>query len=180
MATYYSSFYSTTSATRGTTAATAKDTIPQQQNVGVFRGNKQTLTAYAQALPTTSDFVVLMTLNSGVRISGIWMNDDNASAAGAMNLGLYNAGTTTAVVTNAGTLFASALAKNTNHTEAFTQATRLKSVHRFLQLWELINVLAASTYSANPNLFYDLILVPSTTFTTTASQFLVEVDIQEQ
>jgi hypothetical protein len=182
MALFYSDFFSatgvfTSTATVATAPATA-DGPRYMPNVQRVRGTRRTLTAYAKCLPQTTDFVVLLNLPSNTRIAGIWMNDDNASSAGTMNLGLYKAGTTTAAVTGAGTMFASALARNTNHTEAFTQAAgNIKAPHRFAQVWELLNIVVASTFTADPNTSYDLIMVPAANFTVAASQFLVEVDI---
>jgi hypothetical protein len=168
MATFYSDHFTTTGisqTTRGNTfAATGK---------GISRSFK--VMAKATALPTTSDVLRLFSIPSSARMPALMISDNNASAAGAMNIGLYKSEGLGGAVIDAD-LFAAALAKNTAQTDCLTQATNVTNVKRDLYLWEMAAITVA-TITKDPQEIWDVCLTPSTSFTTTASIFLIEAQI---
>lgn len=144
---------------------------------GTSRAKVRTILARATALATTSDQVRFAKLHSGARILAIRFSGGDEADAGAMHLGLYKSDRHGGAVIDAD-LFASALGKNAARVDAFVEATTLTHLDRGKELWRLADA-GAGTYAKDPLEEWDIVGTPSTSFTTTANSFLVEIDILE-
>lgn len=168
MATFYSDHFHST----GISATTRQNTF-----AGTGRGVSKLfqVTALVTALPTTADVVRLFSLPSSCSLVDLFITDNNASAAGAMNIGLYKSEQLGGAVIDAD-LFAGALAKNTARTDALTAGGGGAAITKMLRgkyLWQMAAVTVA-TILKDPAEVWDVCITPSTTFTTTASIFLAE------
>ena len=157
MANHYSNNFEGAS---GTTVLTAD---PTHITPGGYAGGSLLVAAASiKALSTTSDTMrMIHNLPSNARIWNMWAGADDASAAGAFDVGVHETEKNGGAVVDADR-FATALAKNVN-VEIFNEATApLKSSDRGKFLWQLIGL------TSDPQKQYDITCTPSTTFTTTA------------
>ena len=172
MTTFYSDQYTSTGVSQ---TAIEQD---YRAAAGTHRAKVRTILARATALATTADQVRFAKLHSGTRVLAIRFSGGDEAAAGAMNLGLYKAARHGGAVIDAD-LFASALAKNAARVDALIEATTLTNTgHRGKKLWEMADA-GAGSYSADPMEEWEIVGTPSTSFTTTANSFLVEIDVLE-
>lgn len=136
------------------------------------------------AAAALNDTVVLATLPSGARVTGIRVTTNTTSATGALHIGLYKAPAVgrdhvpAAANLIDNNLFADALGVTTAaaRVDAFAEAA-LNDIHRGLRLWELANVGGAS-YSADPMEDWDIVATFSTALADT-QEFLVEIEYVE-
>lgn len=151
----------------GTTVLTAdaKHIVPG----GLNSAQSLTFCGSIKALSTTSDVMrIIKNVPSNFRITTVWAGGDDASAAGAFDLGVYQTELNGGAVVDADR-FGSALAKNVN-AEVFAESTVLTPYKRGLRLWEILG-LSADSYRQ-----YDICATPTTSFTTTAAGITIVVN----
>ena len=156
MATHYSNHFHA----GGTTVTTrAAGHIP----AGGLNGERCLVsTAYTKALSLTTDTGrVLRGIPSNARIHLFWVSADDASAAGAFNVGVHQTEENGGAVV-AADLFCTALAKNANAESFFEAGAALRLADRGKLLWEILGL------TVDPQRSYDITYTPSTSFTTTA------------
>jgi hypothetical protein len=121
----------------------------------------------------------MMTFKSGDRLLEMWLASDGTSAAGAVDVGLSLTGSNhdgalvdvdlfgTAIVTSTAMERSEALVE-----AALAKATTVKS-GRGLPLWEAAAIGAGSDTS-DPGVQYDILLTPTTSFTSADSIITLE------
>jgi hypothetical protein len=113
------------------------------------------------------------------RLYNLRISSDGGSDAGAINVGLFEAGSNHDGTVIDADLFASALTISSaiDETEIFDESSVLSGIDRGKRMWELAAVGAAS-YTAAPNLVqgFEIAFTVSTTFTTTNSVIVLIAD----
>ena len=141
--------------------------------VGISGARTRTSVARATGLFLTTDVVRMASLHSSRQLLHIGIGADGASTAGAVNLGLYLAGTDHDGAVVDVDLFASAQsvasALDPWAADGFVEATTLGGVDRGKKLWELA-ALGAASYTEDPDVMFDICIVPSTSLTVAASE----------
>lgn len=165
MATFYSDNYEST----GAAGITAVDpTFIPAAGVASVRLSKRTGKITALAL-TTDLMRIIKDVPASTRIWGLLASANDLSAAGAFDVGVHQTVANGGAAVSAN-IFATALAKNSNRAESFTEATTLKPTDRGKRLWELLGLTSDSRRT------YDITATPSTSFTTTALTILLELE----
>ncbi len=162
MATFYSDHFEPSG---GTSVSTRDRThIPPAGKAG---GQEKRYSGYIKALATTSDVMrILKGVPSGARVHEIWVSADDASAAGAFNLGAYDTEDNGGAIIDVNR-FGAALSKNAARVDGF--AGDINKMDRGKFLWQLLGL------TSDPMKPIDICATPSTTFTTTAIGILVEM-----
>lgn len=124
------------------------------------------------ALATTSDVIrVIKDVASNTQIWALFASANDASAAGAFNVGVHDTEENGGGAIDAD-LFGSAIAKNVNRLEILCEnGATIATTDRGNMLWQMLGL------SADPKKSYDITITPSTTFTTTALRILLELEI---
>jgi hypothetical protein len=167
MATYYSDHFTGTGISQ-TSADKTHRAPPGTKRTHLYKDR-----IYVKALAVTTDLIRFTTLGSGTRIYEMLISGDDAAAAGALNLGLHKSTRHGGAVIDAD-VFASAVAKNASRVDAFEEAATLGDFERGEFLWQLADA-GDATYTADPQEEWDITGTPSTSFTTTAQGFLLEI-----
>lgn len=119
------------------------------------------------------DLVRMFSLKSGDRIVELFVSNDAAWAATALqiDIGLYKSGNDHDGAIILGDCFVDGLAFSGTlaRTNAFFQATDILPDSAGMELWELVNVVSASTYATDPQEDWDLVVKFSSVNTLTAS-----------
>lgn len=160
MATYYSDHFATSGADTTTRDATYRPPV------GIGHGKMYYKVAHMSAFnPQTTDTVRVMSFKSGDRLNALLISCDATPSAGAVNIGLYLAGDAHDGAVIDADLFVSAQAITSalDQTDAFNESAVLANTDRGKTLWELAAIGAAS-YTADPMLVFDVVMVPSTNF----------------
>lgn len=178
MATYYSdSFGALGTGVIDPTLPTPLNKFKLGRGAGARRMTKSSISS---GLLAAGDIVGLFTLRSADRLFSVALNTDGVATAGAVHLGLYVYGGAASPV---GALASAASASMFVAAQALTAAasatlllltTPVKAYHRGSQIWEMVNVVNAATYAADPTLTYLVALTCSTTITGTAPTIVVE------
>lgn len=169
MATYYSDHFTPTGVSQ-TSATRDHRTQSKRQTV-----KKDIVNVTALAL--TTDVVRFTTLPSGARIVDLRITGGDEADAGALDIGLHKSERHGGAVIDKD-LFADAVAKDAARVDAFDEAGTLDDQDRGKHLWELANI-GAGTYTEDPQEEWDITGTPSTSFTTTANSFTLEIDYIE-
>lgn len=124
-----------------------------------------------------ADEARLFSLPSGARLIELFVTGDGGSTAGAVNIGLYEAGKVEShdgPVIDAD-LFASALVTSAAiaRVDEFDEAGTLGDFDRGKRLWELA-ALGAGTYTEDPFEKWDVTLTATVAFTVAATELVVE------
>lgn len=169
MATYFSDHFTPTGVSQ---TAAVRDHRTQEKRQHVVKD-----IVHVTALALTTDLIRFTTLPAGSRIVDLRISGGDQAGAGALNLGLHKSLRHGGAVIDAD-LFASAVAKNAARVDAFVESTTLTHSMRGDRLWQLADT-GAGTYTEDPQEEWDITGTPSTSFTTTANSFLLEVDYIE-
>jgi len=137
---------------------------------GIKHARSRISTARISALALTTDTVRMITLQSGDRLLKLELTSNGGSDAGAIDLGLYLTGSAHDGAVVDVDLFMSAQTTSTaiDLTDAFNESAVLDHTDRGKTMWELAAV-GAGTDTIDPLVQYDIVIVPTTSFTTTAS-----------
>jgi len=138
--------------------------------VGIKHARTRTDTARISALLLTTDVARMITVQSGSRLIKLELTSNGGSDAGAIDIGLYLTGSAHDGAVVDVDLFASAQTISTaiDLTDVFNESAVLDSTDRGKTMWELAAV-GAGTDTIDPLVQYDITIVPTTSFTTTAS-----------
>lgn len=140
--------------------------------VGVGHGRKYAKRAVFTGLGIAADTIRVMRFREEDRLYNLHISVNGGSDAGAINVGLHEAGANHDGAVIDADLFASALTISSalDETEIFDESSVLSGIDRGKRMWELAAVGAAS-YTAAPNLVqgFEIVYTVSTTFTTTDS-----------
>ncbi len=166
MTIFYSDFYTTDGISRESVDRT------HIADAGTADAGMRYYRKWIKALATTSDEMRMIRLHSGVRLVELYISGDDAADAGAANIGLYKSARHGGAVIDAD-LFADAVAKNAARVDALVEAGTVLQIDRGKYLWEIADR-GAGDYDEDPQEEWDIVLTPSTSFTTTAQGFLLE------
>lgn len=167
MATFYSDHFSATGI-----SATTRDPL-KHPDTGLLNARVFSAIATATALATTSDVLRMISLPSSARILEMFTSAGDEAAAGAYNIGIYKSEGLGGDAIDAD-LFASAVAKNAARVDALIEATTITKMMRGQYLWQMAHT-GDGTFTKDPAEIWDICITPSTTFTTTANTFHLEV-----
>jgi hypothetical protein len=139
-------------------------------SAGIKHARTRVSTARVSGLLLTTDIARMITLQSGDRLLKLELTSNGGSDAGAVNIGLYLSGSAHDGAVVDADLFASAQTISTaiDLTDVFNESAVLDHTDRGKTMWELAAVGAGSD-TIDPLVQYDIVIVPSTSFTTTAS-----------
>lgn len=155
--------------------ALAKITDP-----GLSRGRERRIVARFTGLPlvATPDVIRMMRLPSNCRLYELLLCCDGGSAAGAVDIGLHEAGSNHDGAVVDADLFASAqvISSALDLTDVFDEATTLAQVDRGKRLWELA-AKGAATYTSDPQLDFEVTLTVTTSFTTADSEIVLHAKV---
>ena len=169
MATYFSDHYvDATDATRISNPATDQSSLDTAYRApaGIAHARLRKKRAACSTLALTTDEVRVMTFKSNDRLFDLTVSGDGGSTAGAINLGLYLTGNRHDGAVVDVDLFASALTTSSAiaRVDHFEESATLSELNRGWQMWEIAAV-GAGTDTEDPQTQYDLVFVPSTSFT---------------
>lgn len=144
--------------------------------VGIRHARTRTAIARVTALALTTDVVRMITLKSGDRLLALELATDGASAAGAVNVGLYLSGQAHDGAVADADVFAAAVtvSTETDLVDIFDQASLIDGVDRGRTMWELATLGTGTNYTEDPRVNFDICLVPSTSLTTTATELVLK------
>lgn len=122
------------------------------------------------------DVLRMMRFKSSDRIFEILLSTSGGSA-GAADIGLYKAGRAHDGAVIDADLFGSAVTTSGTvaRVDQFKESTTLKDIDRGKQLWELVTIGAAVTYTSDPMEEWDLALTMTTAITVSLQTLVVEV-----
>lgn len=125
-----------------------------------MRGFRSSITR----LLATTDVARMITLPSSARIWALWQGGNGAATAGAFDVGLYYAGSSHDGAVIDADYFATAIASPVTKatSEILCERDAVTSVVRGQTLWEM------AALTADPMVYMDIVVIPSTTFTVTA------------
>ena len=169
MAVYFSDHFNSTSG--ATSLADPTQIVSAGVNGGRLRYKKGTITDTV----TSGEVMRFFTMKSSDRLIELHISSDGGSDAGAVNVGIYLAGTNHDGAVVDADLFGSAVTISTaiDRTDAWTESTTLDGTDRGKALWAQAAVGAGSDTS-DPGVLYDICCVASTTFTTADSIITLE------
>jgi len=156
-----------------TSIASPPVVVPVGIKHGRVRYNRATITGLP--LQTAPDVLRFFTMKSGDRLLELLLSSDGGSGAGAIDVGIYLAGTDhTGAVVDAD-LFASAQAISTaiERTDIFNESAVLQHEDHGKTLWALAAIGAGSD-TVDPEVLYDICGTVTTSFTTTDSILTLE------
>lgn len=138
---------------------------------GIGHGRMYMKRAFVTALATTDDTIRMMNFREEDRLFELLVSAGGESAAGALDLGLYEAGANHDGALVDPELFASDIVVSSaiEYVDKFAEEGTVLSVDRGKRMWEIAAVGDAS-YTARPNLVngFDIVFTPTTSMTTTA------------
>lgn len=115
----------------------------------------------------SSDLARMIVLPASARVWQLWFATNGAATAGAMNIGLYYAGSAAdGAVINASYFGTAIVVTASAHTEVFNESTTPTEVKRGNTLWELAGLSAEPSLPTTNRMH--ITITPSTTFTVTA------------
>ena len=156
--------------------ATTQPTMFVTQGRGRLRSSTGTVTC--GTIAGIGDEIRMLSLPSHTVLKALYVSSDGGSTAGDADLGIYLAGTD-----HDGAL------PSTNSVDCFsTTAVDTDTVHDRVnhfasgdfaggvgkQLWELVNISDAATYTADPQVIYDIVFTVTVAFTVAVTRLSVE------
>lgn len=171
MSTYFSDHYSTG---LSITALPATEVNP---DAGISHGRVRYKRAQVTALALTTDTIRMFTMRSDHRLIELVISSDGTSGAGAVNVGLYLTGSAHDGAVLDADLFGSAVTISTaiHRTAVLVESAVLQHEDGGKRLWEMVVIGADPlSWTVDPQLRFDVVLVPSTSFTGTASILTLE------
>ena len=140
------------------------------------------------AVIANNDRIVMGTFKSGDRIYDIrGTTDIDSGTTGDIDLGLFKSGLDHVANVDMGPdvdvdcvdMFCDAEDINAaalSRIDWFTHASDMANIDRGLRLWEMVNLITASTYTVDPQENWDLVITCVEVTTDIALQILIEVD----
>lgn len=142
--------------------------------VNISHARLRTKVHRATGLFTTSDEVRMLSLRSSDRLLALHIGSGGLSTLGACNVGLALSGDNHDGAVEDADLFATAIvtstAKDPWAVDAFAESGTLGGVDRGKTMWEIATLGTGTNYTADPGVNFDIIVVPSTTFTDAADE----------
>lgn len=141
--------------------------------VGIKHARMRVSIARISALALTTDTIRMITLKSSDRLWKLQMIANGGSAAGAVDVGLYLAGSAHDGAEVDADLFASAVTISSAidfsdaGSDVFDESD-LAGTDRGKAMWAL-GAIGDGSDTSDPNVAYDIVITPSTSFTTTVS-----------
>lgn len=173
MSVFFSDHYSTG------ISITALPATPVNPDAGIAHGRKRYRRAQVTALALTTDTIRMITMKSSDRLINLQISSDGVSAAGAVNIGAYLTGNLHDGVVLDADLFASAITTSSaiHRTAALVEAGTVQHESGGIPLWEMVVEGADPlSWTVDPQVRIDLVITPSTSFTTTASILTLEAE----
>ncbi len=145
-------------------------------DVGVSHGRGRISVGRVKYLALTTYVLRMIKVKSSDRLHTLELTCDGASAAGAVDIGLYLTGAAHDGAVADANLFATAITVSSalDLTEAFVEASTLGGVDRGRTMWEIATLGGGTNYTVDPNLNFDIVIIPSTSLTTTASELTLK------
>lgn len=142
----------------------------------INHGRTRTSIARCTSLALTSDTVRMISLRSSDRLLELFLATDGACGAGAVDVGIFLAGESHDGASDDPDLFASAMvvSTETDLVDAFVESTTLDGVDRGRTMWEIVTLGGGTNYTENPGINFDIVLTPTTSLTTTATELVMK------
>ncbi len=114
----------------------------------------------------TTDVVRMITLKSSDRLLGLELATDGAASAGAVNVGVYLTGAAHDGAVADADIFATAvvISSETDLVDIMDENTLVDGIDRGRAMWQIVTLGSGTNYTTDPNIEFDITLVPSTNF----------------
>ena len=161
--------------------STANTTLVEgyKAHAGIKHARTRTTISRATGLFLDADVVRMITLKSSDRLIGLELATDGACSAGAVDVGIYLSGDDHDGAEEDEDIFATAVtvSTETDLIEIFTERTSsilVGGIDRGKTMWEIVTLGGGTNHTSDPNINFDLCLVPTTSLTVLATELTLK------